>query len=153
MIRNLTIVAVASFGTFARDKKMQLKNLPAAVQKAVQEHTKGATLVGFSEEREDGKILYEAETKVNGRTRDLLFDRAGTLMEVEEEVAADTLPAAVQSALNAHGKVVMVETVTKGSTVTYEAQVEKNGKKSEDWTFESYRFPLTLPDATFNKPQ
>ncbi|MEO8519758.1 MAG: hypothetical protein ABI603_00260 [Acidobacteriota bacterium] len=125
------LVVVSGFGMFAQEKKMQLKNLPAAVQKAVQEHTKGATLVGFSEEREDGKVLYEAETKVNGRTRDLLFDSAGTLMEVEEEVAANTLPAAVQSALNAHGKVAMVEAVTKGSTVTYEAQVEKNGKKSE----------------------
>ena len=125
------LVAVTGFGLFAQDKKVQLKNLPDAVQKAVQEQTKGATLVGFSEEREDGKVFYEAETKVNGRTRDLLFDSAGTLVEVEEEVAINTLPAAVQSALNARGKVVMVEAVTKGSTVTYEAQVEKNGKKSE----------------------
>lgn len=125
------VVVATSFGLSAQDKKVQLKNLPAAVQKAVQDQTKGATLVGLSEEREDGKVLYEAETKVNGRTRDLLFDSAGTLVEVEEEVAPAALPAAVQSSLSAHGKVLKVESVTKGSTVTYEAQVEKNGKKSE----------------------
>lgn len=97
----------------------------------MQEQTKGATLVGLSEEREDGKVFYEAETKVNGHTRDLLFDSAGTLVEVEEDVALEALPAAVQSALRAHGKVLKVESLIKGSTVTYEAQVEKAGKKTE----------------------
>ncbi len=125
------LVVVTGIGVLAQDKKVQLKNLPVAVQKAMQEQTKGATLVGFSEEREDGKVFYEAETKVNGRTRDLLFDSAGTLIEVEEGVVPSALPAAVQSSLNTHGKVLKVESVTKGSTVTYEAQVEKNGKKSE----------------------
>jgi uncharacterized membrane protein YkoI len=125
------VVVVTGIGISAQDKKVQMKNLPAAVQKAVQDQTKGATLVGFSEEREDGKVFYEAETKVNGHTRDLLFDSAGTLLEVEEEIAPAALPAAVQSSLSTHGKILKVESVTKGSTVTYEAQVEKNGKKSE----------------------
>ena len=75
--------------------------------------------------------LRKVETKLNGRTRDLLFDAAGALIEVEEEVASDTLPAAVQTALKARGKVQKVEAVTKGSVVTYEAEIEKNGKKSE----------------------
>lgn len=125
------MVLAAGFGPLAAEKKMQLKNLPPAVQKAVQEQTKGATLVGFAEERENGKVLYEAETRLNGRTRDLLFDHTGVLVEVEEEVALETLPAAVQSALTTRGKALKVEALTKGSTVTYEAQVEKNGKKSE----------------------
>jgi hypothetical protein len=33
------------------------------------------------------------------------------------------------------------------------AIVLQNGKKTEDWTFESYRFPAALPDAAFAKPQ
>ena len=92
----LTAVAVvaAGFGAFAADQKVELKSLPAGVQKAIRDETKGATLVGLSEEREDGKVLYEAETKVNGHTRDLLFDSTGALVEVEEEVAIDAVPAA-----------------------------------------------------------
>lgn len=31
--------------------------------------------------------------------------------------------------------------------------VSQNGKKTEDWTFDRYRFPVALPDATFDKPQ
>lgn len=131
LVLTAAVVVATGIGVSAQDKKVQLKNLPAAVQKAVQDQTKGATLVGFSEEHENGKVLYEAETKVNGRTRDLLFDSTGTLIEVEEDLAPAALPAAVQAALSTHGKVLKVESVTKGSTVTYEAQVEKNGKKSE----------------------
>lgn len=131
LVLTVAMVLVAGFGLLAADKKVQLKNLPPAVQKAIQEQTKGATVIGYVEEREDGKVSYEAETKVNGRTRDLLFDAAGTLIEVEEEVAPDTLPAAVQTALSTRGKVLKVEAVTKGSVVTYEAEIEKNGKKSE----------------------
>ena len=126
-----TVVVAVGMSASAGAKGVQLKNLPAAVQKSVQDQTKGATLVGVSEEKEKGKVIYEVETKVNGRTRDLLFDGAGTLLEVEEEVAVETLPAAVQSALTARGTVLKVEALTKGSTVTYEAQVEKNRKKSE----------------------
>ncbi len=131
LVLTAAMVLASSFGLLAAEKKVQLKNLPPAVQKAIQEQTKGATVIGYVEEREDGKVSYEAETKVNGRTRDLLFDAAGTLIEVEEEVAPDTLPAAVQTALSTRGKVLKVEAVTKGSVVTYEAEVEKNGKKSE----------------------
>ncbi|HQZ39768.1 MAG TPA: hypothetical protein PLH72_12090 [Vicinamibacterales bacterium] len=129
----LTAVAVvaAGFGAFAADQKVELKSLPAGVQKAIRDETKGATLVGLSEEREDGKVLYEAETKVNGHTRDLLFDSTGALVEVEEEVAIDAVPAPVRSALMTRGKVLKIESLTKGGTVTYEAQVEKNGKKTE----------------------
>lgn len=127
----IAIVAAISGIASAADQKGQLKNLPAAVQKAVQEQTKGATLVGVSEEKAGGKVVYEVETKVNGRTRDLLIDRAGIVIEVEEEVALETLPPAVQSALRARGKVLRVETLTHGSTVTYEAQVERDGKKRE----------------------
>ncbi len=124
-------VLATSVGLVAAGQTVQLKNLPAAVQKAVQDHTKGATVVGLSEEREDGKVLYEVETTIKGRTRDLLFDSAGTLMEVEEEVALDAVPAAVRSVLSTRGKVLKVESLTKGTTVTYEAQVDRNGKKSE----------------------
>jgi len=115
----------------AADKKIQAKDLPPAVQKAVQEATKGATIKGYSKEVENGKTEYEVETMVNGHSRDLLFDPAGNLIAAEEAVALDAVPAAVKAAFEARGKVLLVETVTKGTTVTYEAQIQKNGRKSE----------------------
>jgi uncharacterized membrane protein YkoI len=123
------LLGAATLG--AADKKISANDLPPAVAKAVQEATKGAAIKGYSKEVENGKTMYEVETTVNGHTRDLLFDAAGTLVTTEEAVTLDSVPALVKAAFEAKGKVLLVETVTTGGKVTYEAQVEKNGKKSE----------------------
>jgi uncharacterized membrane protein YkoI len=115
----------------AADKKITAKDLPPAVAKAVQDETKGATIKGYSKEVEKGKTMYEVETTVNGHTRDLLFDAAGKLVTTEEQVELNAVPAPVKAAFEAKGKVLLVETVTTDGKVTYEAQIEKNGKKSE----------------------
>ena len=126
------VLSVAVAALSAADKKVQMKDLPAAVQKTVQaEEAKGARIVGLATEVEGGKKMYEVETIVGGRTRDLLLNAAGAIVETEEETAIDAVPASVKAAFEARGKVGKVETVTKGRTVTYEAVVEKNGKKSE----------------------
>ena len=126
------VLSAAVAALSAADKKVQMKDLPAAVQKMVQaEEAKGARIVGLATEVEGGKTMYEVETIVGGRTRDLLLNAAGAIVETEEETAIDAVPAPVKAALEARGKVGKVETVTKGRTVTYEAVVEKNGKKSE----------------------
>jgi uncharacterized membrane protein YkoI len=126
-----TVLGVGATFLHAADKKVQMKDLPPAVQKAVQERTKGATLVGLATEKEGGKTVYEVETKVNGKTRDMLLDATGRLIEVEDEVAIDSVPPVVKAALEGRGTVLKVESVTRGTTVTYEAEVEKNGRKSE----------------------
>ncbi len=128
----LFVVAMGLVGLAAADKKIQMKDLPQPVQKAVQqEEAKGTKIVGLASEVEAGKTMYEVETTVNGHTRDLLFDASGKLVETEEETPISAVPAAVKAALEARGKVLKLETLTKGSIVTYEAQVEKNGTKSE----------------------
>ena len=125
-------LALGVTGLCAADKKVQMKDLPAAVQKTVQaEEAKGAKIVGLATEVEGGKTMYEVETIVGGHTRDLLLNGAGQVVEMEEETAIDAVPVAVKAALEARGKVGKVETVTKGRAVTYEAVVEKGGKKTE----------------------
>jgi len=118
----------------AAETKVKMESLPPAVQSAVKELTKNAELVGLSKEVEKGKTMYEVETKVNGKTRDLLLDSTGKVVEVEEEVDINSIPAAAKQAIEKKatgGKVKRVETVTKGSVVTYEAAIQKNGKSSE----------------------
>ena len=75
--------------------------------------------------------MFEVETSVNGQSRDLLFDANGTLVEVEEATNLDAVPATVKAAFESRGHVLTIEQVTRGKSVTYEATVEKNGKKSE----------------------
>jgi uncharacterized membrane protein YkoI len=111
-----------------------MADLPTAVQAAVKEQTKNATLVGLAKEVEKGKTLYEAETKVNGKTRDISFDSAGKIVSVEEEVDISSIPAAARAAIEkkaAGAKIKLVETVTEGGTVRYEAAIEKAGKTTE----------------------
>lgn len=124
-----------TFVCAAEEKKIDRSALPPVVEKAVQAETRGATIKGFAQEREHGKTFYEAETIVNGHTRDVLFASDGSIAEIEEEVAFDSLPANVQAALkkNAAGaNIGKVESLSKkGKLVAYEAQIKKNGKGSE----------------------
>ena|SRR5437016_5072431 len=119
----------------AQEKKIKKSDLPAAVQKNADEQSKGATVKGYSTEVEDGKTLYEVELTVNGHSKDVSMSPEGAVVEVEEEVALDKLPAEVREGLQKKagaGKITKVESLTKqGKLVAYEAQVRTNGKKSE----------------------
>jgi uncharacterized membrane protein YkoI len=121
--------------TSAQEKKIQRADLPPAVEKTVAAQSKGATIKEFSQEKENGQLLYEAEMTFNGHSKDISIDPSGTLVEVEEQVSLDSLPAAAKVGLQAKadgGKIVKVESITKHEKlVAYEAQVQTAGKKSE----------------------
>jgi hypothetical protein len=135
------LVALAAAGLLlagiasAQEKKIPRSDLPPAVEKTVAAQSAGATIRGFSTEKEKGQTLYEAEMTVNGHSKDVLIAADGTVVEVEEQVALDSLSAEVKVGLQAKagkGKILKVESITKkGKLVAYEAQVDTNGKKSE----------------------
>lgn len=129
------VLIFAAFNTWAADKTVKLGDLPAAVQAAVKERTRNATLVGISTEKEEGKTMYEVETKVDGKSRDLLFDQSGTIVETEEEVDIETLPAPARAAFEKRamgGTLAKVEKVMAGGTTTYEGTIKtKAGKTTE----------------------
>jgi uncharacterized membrane protein YkoI len=120
---------------FAQEKKIKQSDLPPAVEKTVVAQSKGAQIRGFSEETEDGQVRYEAELMINGHSRDIEMDASGAIVEVEEQVAMDSLPAAVKDGLQGEagkGKLIKVESITKhDKLVAYEAQVVTGGNKSE----------------------
>ena len=119
----------------AQEKRTRKSDLPPAVQKAAEEQGKEATIRGYSTEMENGKTEYEVELTVNGHFKDVTMDPEGNVIEVEEEVALDSLPAAVREGLQQEaGKrtISKVESITKhGTLVAYEAQVRKGAKHSE----------------------
>jgi len=113
-----------------RDTKVSLKNLPPAVKATVEAESKGARIKGISSEKEKGKTVYELETLVNGRIRDLMIDAAGKVYVVEEQIDADKVPAPVRQALEQKGKIVVIESVVEAGKTTYEGQVQpKTGTK------------------------
>ncbi len=135
----LALLAYAAVSTPAQEQRVRMKNLPPAVQKAVQEQSKGARLRGLSKEVADGKTVYEAELLVNGHHKDVLLDAAGNVLEIEEQVTRAALPEPVKAALaRAAGKnrVLMIESITTfgtngGHLTAYEAHLRKAGKAVE----------------------
>ncbi len=116
--------------------KLAMKDLPKAVQATVQKETQGAEIIGMSKEKDDGKTVFEIETKVKGLTRDMLIDQKGALTEVEEETDLASLAPAVQAEIQksiGKAKLVKLETVFNGSKVKtgYSALVDNVGKQSE----------------------
>lgn len=119
----------------AQEKRVSRSQLPAAVEKTVAVQSRNATVRGFSEEKEDGQTFYEAELLVDGHTKDVLMDRDGAIVEIEEQVPIESLPLDVRQGLQAKarkGRLLKVEKLTKKDhLVAYEAKVLTNGKKSE----------------------
>jgi hypothetical protein len=131
----LAACLVLAGGTFAQEQKINRSELPKAVEKTVQEQSKGATIRGFSKEMESGQITYEAEMLVNGHTKDVQIDANGAVLEIEEQMDFQALPADVRAGLHAKagkGNITKVESITKkDKLVAYEAQVVTGVKKSE----------------------
>ena len=112
-----------------------MDRLPAAVRKTALNEIKGGVVRSISSEVEDGKKVYEFETTVQGRTKDMIIAGDGTLMLVEDRVALDALPAPVRASITrqvGRGTIVALESVTRRSTLAYyEAQVRTGGRRSE----------------------
>lgn len=134
----LTIILTLTFSIVAfadGEKKLQMKNLPAAVKATVEEQSKGATIRGLAKEKEHGKIVYELELKINGHNKDMMIDASGKILSVEEQVELKDLPAPVQAEIVKQvgkGKIVIIESLTEGGTLTgYEAVIKTGGKSRE----------------------
>ena len=132
----LLLVSLVLVGNaLAQGKKINRSDLPVAVEKTVVEQSKGATIRGFSEEKENGQTTYEAEMLVNGHSKDVQMDANGAVIEIEEQVDLQAVSAEVKAGLQVKagkGKITKVESITKkDKLVAYEAKVVTDGKKSE----------------------
>src|SRR5579864_5451401 len=131
----LSLTFLFAISLSAQEKRIKKSDLPAAVQKTADEQSKGATVKGYNKEIENGKVEYEVELITNGHSKDVSMDPEGNVLEVEEEVALNSLPSAVSEGLRqkaGKGTIHKVESLTKhGTLVAYEAQVLTAGKRSE----------------------
>ena len=118
-----------------KERKLKRSDLPNAVQRTADAQSAGATVKGYSTEEDNGQVVYEVELTVRGRGRDVTIGADGTVLEVEEEVAFDSLPAAVRTGLKqlaGSGTIGKVESLTKrGTLVAYEAHVKTGDRRSE----------------------
>jgi hypothetical protein len=130
----LAVALVAMVNASIAEERVKKSDLPPVVQKAADAQSAGATVLGYSKDKEHGQVEYEVQLMVGDHTKDVTIDPQGRVLEVEEQVAADELPASVFHGLSAQaskGKIAKVESLTKhGRIVAYEAQVI-GGKHAE----------------------
>lgn len=129
------VTFVVASRTEAQERRVKRSDLPPAVQKTADEQSAGAKVRGYSTEVENGQVEYEVAMTVRGHGRDVTIAPDGSVLEVEEEVALDSLPEAVRTGLRqlaGSGKITKVESLTKhGALVAYEAQVRTGARRSE----------------------
>jgi uncharacterized membrane protein YkoI len=118
----------------AGEKRLNYKDLPPDVQKTAQRESQGATVRGYSKDVENGKIEYEVEMIVGGKSRDVSIDPSGKVLEVEQQVALEDVPAAAMAAVRKEvggGSIRKIEEVRSGAETAYEAEILSNGKHRE----------------------
>src|ERR1700676_5524671 len=99
-----------------KGKGLQLKDLPAAVQKTVQDNLKGGEIRNIGKEKEDGIEQYEVESVLNGKSRDFNVDVKGNLLLVEVATTIGAIPDMAKASILkkvADGKLATIETFTK----------------------------------------
>ena len=115
---------------------VKLESLPPALQTAIKENTRDATVTSISSEKENGRVQYEVESKRNGKGHNLVFDKSGALLETEAETDLDSVPSAAKAAIQiraAGGTITMVEKLTAGNNVSYEATIKTKAGKSTEY--------------------
>jgi hypothetical protein len=128
------VLSLTSVGLSQVEKKLTSKQLPAAVQASFQKSYPTARIKGASSEVEKGKTLYEVESVDGKINRDLLYEKDGTCVEIEETIPLNALPDEVAKALKKEagkGKVHKAEKLTKGETIQYEFLIGSGKGKRE----------------------
>ena len=132
-------VSLLSLSAAAQEKKITAKQVPAAVIAAFKTSYPNATIRGYAQEKENGKVFYEIESREGTTQRDVLYNADGTVAEIEESIAASELPAAAQAAIRKQypkAVISLAEKTVAGDKVGYEVAA-KQGKKRISMEFDA----------------
>jgi hypothetical protein len=128
----ILLIAGITSQAIAGDKKITKKDVPAATLKAFEAAFPKVKVNAYLAESEDGKTFYEFETIEGTIKRDILYTSEGTLVEVEEVLTPETIPADIAKAISTampKAKILGGEKTTKGNEVTFDIKI-KAGKKT-----------------------
>jgi uncharacterized membrane protein YkoI len=127
-------LCVSAFAAENAEKTVTLDKIPAAAAKSLREHASGAKITNLSEEKDEGKMVYEARFSAKGHIHEITVDANGKLISDEQVIAVAESPDPVRAAIGkeaAGGKVDKLEHITEGGKVFYEALISTKGKREE----------------------
>lgn len=123
----LGLMGLQACGSNEYEKKIAEQEVPHVVLQAFKAGYPNAEVRGYTEEAEGGKKHYEISFTHEGKRIDAAYASDGKLLEVEETIAAEDLPAAVREELQkqfAQFAMKRAEKVTNGERVVYEIKVD-----------------------------
>jgi hypothetical protein len=124
----------------AKEERVEIRDVPPAVMKAVKHRFPDATVTGAGkEEGDDKQMVFEVQLKQKSAKIDVTVSPDGAIREIEEQVKQDDLPKPVQQVLaetyptgrwTSAEKVILVK---DGKEVLdcYEVKVRANKKTTE----------------------
>jgi uncharacterized membrane protein YkoI len=128
-------LAVHAFAAEEKEEAITLDKVPKPVKEALAKYATDAEVKKVEKGDEDGKTVYEFDIEQGTRKYELSLSRKGKFMGTEEDMDLSAMPEAARKALTDQatgGKLSGGEkAVDKNNKVTYEADIEKNGKKTE----------------------
>lgn len=114
-----------------QERQVKEAEVPKAPLDALKKLADTNAIIEFAEEIEHGNKFYEGSWKGPGGNVDALVTEAGALVEIEEVVAADKVPAKVRAeAEKLAGKDAKV-TFEKKTMILYEIHFDKGGREHE----------------------
>lgn len=114
------------------ERQVTESEVPKAALRALKRQARKAEITEFAEEIEHGSTFYEGSWKTKaGAQMDVLVTKAGALVEIEEKISADKVPAAaLKAAKKAAGK--NAELLWEKKTmILYEVKFSKGGARHE----------------------
>ena len=114
------------------ERKVTEKKVPKAALAALKKLARGAEITEFAEEIEYGHTFYEGSWKARSGTKmDVLVTPTGDLVEIEEQVDAEKVPAAaLKAARKAAGKDAQLA-FEKKTMILYEVKFAKGDSRHE----------------------
>jgi len=132
----LLLTAFCLRATAAEDaeQKVSLDKIPPAAAKAIKDLTGGVKITNLSKEKDEGKVVFEAQFSAKGHVHEVTVDEKGKLVSDEKVIEISEAPAPVQKAIEheaAGGKVEKLERIDEGGKVSFEALIATKGKRTE----------------------
>lgn len=114
-----------------QERAVKEPDVPAKAMAALKKLAGGAAFTEFAEEIEHGHTFYEGSWKGADGNVDALVTDGGDLVEIEEEVPADKVPASTRTEAEKEAGRETKLMWEKKTVVLYEVHFKKDGKERE----------------------
>jgi hypothetical protein len=132
----VVLMANTALGGGTKEEKITEDKLPKKVLEAVKSWFSEPKFTSRTKETTGDKVVYDLEFTYKGRKYEMDIKEDGTVVEIEKEVAAKDLPAAVRDALKA-----------KYANAKVKEAMEVNLVNSKDLKLDHYEVTVEMADG------